>query len=61
MRTHSFRADEMCWNMEMRRARLYDQEAFWRAERKTKRTARAGNLTSSVVTVESRYRTLRGR
>jgi len=60
MGTYLFRADETCWNIEMRRARLYDQEAFWRAERKTKRTAHPGSFTSSVTTVESKHRALRG-
>jgi hypothetical protein len=60
MRTHPFRADETCWNTEARSARLYDQDAFWRAEGKTKRTAHPGSFTSSVTTVESKHRTLRG-
>ena len=60
MRTHLSRADETCCSIEVRRARLYGQEAFWRAERKTRRTTHPGSLTSSVATVESRHRTLRG-
>lgn len=60
MRTHRFRAGEMCWNIEMRKARLYDHEGFWRAERKARRIAHPGSFTSSVATVASRQRTLRG-
>ena len=60
MGTYKFRAGEMCWIIEMRRARLYDHEAFWRAERKIRRTTHPGSFTSSVATVESKQRTLRG-
>ena len=60
MRTHRFRADETCRNIEMRNARLYDHEAFWREERKSRRIAHPGSFTSSVAIVASRQRTLRG-
>jgi len=60
MRTHRSRADEICLNIEMRKARLNDHEAFWRAERKTRRIVHPGSFTSSVATVQSKQRTLRG-
>jgi hypothetical protein len=58
--TDLLRAGETCWNTETRRARLNDQEAFWRAEGNTKRTSHPGSFTKSVTTVKSKHRALSG-
>ena len=50
----------MCWNIETRKARLNDQEDFWRMEGKVKRSSHPGSFTNSVATVESKHRALRG-